>query len=119
VQSDGWYLASGVALEIPGAQVNYWNAVVFVSGWLLGLRIIRGYDAHLHPGKRLMKCALLAAVFFAIHQLAGRQWVYGLLMVMAASIALLHGYWFHYRHGIHWRTAEPREEYLRLIGKLK
>ena len=51
VQSDGWYLASGVVLEIPGAQVNYWNAVVFVSGWLLGLRIIRGYDATSVPAR--------------------------------------------------------------------
>jgi len=112
-------VASGVSLERQGAEVNYWDAVVFDSGWLIGLRIFRGYDAHVHPRKRLIKFALLAVVFFAIHQLAGRQWFIGLLMVMAAGIAILHGYWFHYRHRIHWRTAEPREEYLRLIGKLK
>ena len=33
------------------------------------------------------------------------------------GMAILHGYWFHFRYGIHWRTAEPREQYLRLIGK--
>ena len=99
--------------------MNYWDAVVFVSGWLIGQRAFRGYEAHVSPGKRLAKFALLAGVFFAIHQLAGRQWFYSLLIVMAAGMALLHGYWFHYRHGIHWRTAEPREKYLRLIGKLK
>lgn len=113
------YVASGVPLERQGSEVNYWDAVVFDSGWLIGLRIFRGYDAHVHPRKRLIKFALLAVVFFAIHQLAGRQWFFGLLMVMVVGIAILHGYWFHYRHGIHWRTAEPREEYLRLLGKLK
>ncbi len=99
--------------------MNYLDAVVFLSGSLIGLWIFRGYDAHVRPRKRVIKFALVAAVFFAIHQLAGRQWFYGLLMVMAAGIALLHGFWFHHRHGIHWRTAEPREQYLRLIGKLK
>ncbi len=99
--------------------MNYWDAVVFVSGWLVGQWLFRGYEAHVRPSKRLVKLVLLAVVFFAIHQLAGRLWFYGLLMVMAVGTAVLHGYWFHYRHGIHWRTAEPREKYLRLIGKLK
>ncbi len=99
--------------------MNYWDAVVFVSGWLIGLRVFRGYDAHISLGRRLTKFVLLAAVFAAVHQFAGRPWFYGLLVVMAAGMALLHGYWFHYRHGIHWRTAEPREKYLRLIGKLR
>ncbi|MEJ2263719.1 MAG: hypothetical protein P8X95_09755 [Anaerolineales bacterium] len=26
-------------------------------------------------------------------------------------------YWFHFRHGVHWRTAEPRDRYLQLIGE--
>ena len=99
--------------------MSYWDAAVFVTGWLIGLRVFRGYDAHVRPSRRLIKFGLLAVVFFAIHRLAGRQWFYGVLLVMAAGIAFLHGYWFHYRHGIHWRTAEPREKYLRLIGKLK
>ena len=99
--------------------MNYWDAVIFVSGWLVGQWVFQGYEAHVRHSKRLVKLVLLAAVFFAIHQLAGRGWFYGLLMVMAACMAILHGYWFHYRHGIHWRTAEPREQYLRLIGRLK
>lgn len=61
------YVASGVPLERQGSEVNYWDAVVFVSGWLIGLRIFREYDAHVHPRKRLIKFALLAVVFFAIH----------------------------------------------------
>ena len=109
----------GVTHETKGAQVKYWDAVIFASGWLVGQWVFRGYEAHVRPGKRLLKLVLLAGVFFAIHQLAGRPWFYGLLILMATGMAILHGYWFHYRHGIHWRTAEPREKYLRLIGKLK
>jgi hypothetical protein len=99
--------------------VNYWDALVFASGWLIGQLVFSGYEAHVRPRKRMIKFAFLAAVFFAVHQLVGRQWFYGLLIAMAAGIALLHGYWFQHRHGIHWRTAEPRERYLRLIGKPK
>ena len=99
--------------------MKYWDAVIFVSFWLGGQWVFRGYEAHVRPSKRLVKLILLAVVFFAIHQVAGRTWFYAILMAMTTGMAILHGYWFHYRHGIHWRTAEPREKYLRLIGKLK
>jgi len=95
----------------------YLDAAVFVAGWLVGQVVFAGYEAHVRPMKKLTKLLVLAAVFFAIHQLAGRTWFYGALAVLATGIGVLHGYWFHHRHGIHWRTAQPREEYLRLIGK--
>lgn len=60
---------------------------------------------------------MLAPVLFAVHWLTGRVWFYGLLALMTAGIAILHGYWFHYSNGIHWRTAEPLDRYLELIGK--
>ena len=72
--------------------MNYLDAVVFLSGSLIGLWIFRGYDAHVRPRKRVIKFALVAAVFFAIHQLGGRQWFYGMLIAMAAGIAILHGF---------------------------
>ncbi len=100
-------------------QVNYWDAVFFVSGWAIAQWVFRGYEAHVRPSKRVAKFVLLALVFAAVHLLAGRWWFYALLALMAACIAFLHGYWFHYRHGIHWRTAEPSDRYLRLIGKLR
>jgi len=99
--------------------VAYWDAVLFISGWLAGQWVFRGYEAHVRPSKKLVKLVLLTVVFFGIHQVMGRLWFYGLLLLMAACMAFLHVYWFQYRHGIHWRTAEPREKYLRLIGKLK
>ena len=95
----------------------YWDVAFFTSVWLTAQWIFRGYEAHVPLSKKLAKFALLAFVFFAIHQVAGRAWFYSLLAVMAVGIGLLHGYWFHYRHGIHWRTAEPRNKYLNLIGK--
>ena len=107
------------ALEREHESMNYWDAIIFVSSWLVGQWVFGGYEAHVRPTKRLAKFVLLGVVFFSIHQLAGRQWFYGLLALMAVGMSVLHVYWFQYRHGIHWRTAQPRERYLRLIGKLK
>ena len=100
-----------------GVRLNLLDAAIFLTGWIIGQWVFQGYEAHVVLGKKLAKLIVLAVVFFAIHRWAGRQWFYGLLAVMALSISVLHGYWFHYRNGIHWRTAEPREKYLRLIGK--
>jgi hypothetical protein len=66
--------------------------------------------------RRAAKFAFLFIIFFAIRYFIGRGLFYGLLL-MAMGIGILHGYWFHVRHGIHWRTAEPRDRYLQLIGE--
>ena len=64
-----------------------------------------------------MKLAVLSGLFLLLHHLAGRIWAFALLGVMTLGMIALHGYWFQYLNGIHWRTAEPRDKYLRLIGK--
>lgn len=33
------------------------------------------------------------------------------------GIGILHGYWLRYHNSVHWRTAEPRDEYLEFIGE--
>ncbi len=66
--------------------------------------------------KRIMKLAILLVVLVAVHLMTGRIGFYGLLGILTVGMAVLHGYWFHYRHGIHWRTVEPKDRYLALIG---
>lgn len=90
---------------------------IFFAGWLLAQFLFSGYEAHVPLAKRITKFLVLFVIFLAIDYFIGRWAFYGLLLLMTAAIAILHGYWFHHRHGIHWRTAEPRDEYLRLIGE--
>jgi hypothetical protein len=90
---------------------------VMVLGWGVAQRLFHGYEAHVPWPKRLAKLATLVLVFSVVHTLGGRRAFYGLLGLMTGAIGVLHGYWFQHRHGIHWRTAEPRQRYLALIGQ--
>ncbi|HAA53914.1 MAG TPA: hypothetical protein DCE42_04125 [Myxococcales bacterium] len=92
------------------------DCVMFIGGWCLGQLIFRAYEAHVSLHKRIAKCIILLVLFVCIRWFVGRWGFYSLLGVMTLGIGILHGYWFHYKHGVHWRTAEPRERYLRLIG---
>lgn len=89
---------------------------LFLGGWLLAQALFDGYERHEPWSKRLTKMAVMFVVLLVVRLVIGRAAYYGLLLVASVGIAILHGYWFHYRHGIHWRTAEPRDKYLALIG---
>lgn len=95
----------------------YLDMTIFFGGWLVAQILFKGYEAHVPWVKRISKLAVLFLIFLAIYYFWGRWVFYGLLGLMAVGIGILHGYWFHVRHGIHWRTAEPCEKYLRLIGE--
>jgi hypothetical protein len=90
---------------------------VFFAGWVTGQLIFHAYEAHVPITKRAAKLLAMTGVFAIVHVVLGRRFFYGLLALMTTGMTVLHGYWFHYRHGIHWRTAEPREKYLQLIGR--
>lgn len=94
----------------------YLDMSILVAGWFAAQVVFHGYEAHVPIVKRTAKLFVLFVVFLAIHLFAGRWLFFALLLLMAVGIGVLHGYWFHYRHGVHWRTAEPRDEYLQLIG---
>ena len=89
---------------------------VLWSGWFIAQLLFQGFEAHVPWSKRLSKLLIISLVLAAVHRWLGRPFFYGLLLLMSVGIAILHGYWFHYRHGIHWRKAEPRDKYLELIG---
>jgi O-antigen/teichoic acid export membrane protein len=94
------------------------DVLVFSAGWLLAQALFSGYEQHVPLAKRLAKFVVLLLAFVAVRAIAGRTAFYVLLGAMTAAIAVLHGYWFHRRHGVHWRTAEPRDRYFKLIGAI-
>jgi len=97
-------------------MIELMDFLVFFGGWGIAQMVFSGYEAHVPGSKRLLKILILGAIFGLVHVLVGRWLFYSLLGTMALGIAILHGYWFHWRNGIHWRKAEPRDKYLRLIG---
>ena len=98
-----------------GSMAPGFDLLFYFAGWVAGQLIFHGYEAHGPPVKRLAKLSVMALIFAAVRIACGRRFFYGLLALMTAGMAVLHGYWFHHRHGIHWRTAEPRGRYLQLI----
>ena len=92
---------------------------LFLFVWAIAQSVFRAYEAHVSKQKRLLKLAALLAVLAAVHLTVGRIGFYAFLGLLTAGMILLHGYWFHCRHGIHWRTAEPKDRYLTLIGAKK
>lgn len=95
----------------------YLDTMIFFAVWSLAQWIFRGYEAHVPYKRRLAKLTLLTLSVAMVYSIAGRLWFYALLIVMTLTLLVVHAYWFHHRHGIHWRTAEPRDDYLRLIKK--
>ena len=94
----------------------YFDLFFLFAGWLIAQFVFHGYEAHVPLSKRLTKFGIIFIIFAIIHYVGNRALFYGLLGIMTLGIAFLHGYWFHIRHGIHWRKAEPRDKYLKLIG---
>lgn len=97
-------------------QAFWLDLALFLGGWGLGQWLFHGYEAHISLPRKLLKLAFLSILLLGIRQGLGREFFYGLLGLLSLGIAGLHGFWFHWRHGIHWRKAEPRDRYLRLIG---
>ena len=95
----------------------YFDIALYVSIWVGAQIAFHGYEAHVSLAKRITKFLVLSCLLFAIYRYAGRAYFYGVLGLLSVGIGILHGYWFHYKHGIHWRKAEPREKYYQLIGK--
>ncbi len=68
--------------------------------------------------KRIGKLVVIMAVLYGVGIVGGRWAVYGLLLLMAAGMTVLHAWWFP-KHGVNGLTAEPYDRYLRLIGKAR
>ena len=92
------------------------DIAVFLVAWGVAQLMFQGYAAHVSWTRRAAKLAVMLVVLYVAHGLGGRYAFYGVVAFATVGMMVLHLYWFHVRHGIHWRTAEPREKYLELIG---
>ncbi len=99
-------------------EIGAVDLVVVIGGWAAGNVVFNGFEQHLPWHRRLLKLVAMLTVFTAVGVLGGRVAFYVLLAVVGFGITVLHAWWFP-KHGIHWRTAEPRERYLDLIGRMK
>lgn len=92
--------------------------MIVVSGWLAGNVLFRAFERHVSVRKRVAKLAVILVVLYGVGMIGGRWAMYGLLLVMAAGMTVLHAWWFP-KHGVNGVTAEPYDRYLRLIGKTR
>ena len=94
------------------------EVLIVITGWAFGNVLFNAYERHVPPMRRLLKLLVLIGFVCLLHVL-GESWlVFSVLALMALGMILLHGWWFP-KHGIHWRTAEPYDEYLKLTEKMK
>ena len=89
-----------------------------ITGWAIGNVLFNAYERHVPPVRRLLKLLILIGLVCLLHVIGGRWLVFTVLALMALGMAVLHVWWFP-KHGIHWRTAEPYDEYLKLTKKMK
>ena len=94
------------------------EVLVLVAGWALGNIVFNAYERHVPPIRRLAKLGFLIGLVCLLHIIGGRLLVVAALAVGLAGMVVLHGWWFP-KHGIHWRTAEPYDDYLKLIKQMK
>jgi Mg/Co/Ni transporter MgtE len=94
------------------------DLVVFLAVAIAANVVFDGFERHLPLRRRAAKLAALAAVLATIGHFAGRAAFWGVIAALTLAQIVLHAWWFP-RHGVHWRTAEPRERYLALISGLK
>lgn len=94
------------------------EVLILIAGWALGNIVFSAYERHVPPLKRLAKLAFLIGLVVLLHIIAGRALVVSAFAVLIVGMIFLHGWWFP-KHGIHWRTAEPYEDYLKLIKRMR
>ena len=94
------------------------EVLIVITGWAIGNVLFNAYERHVPPVRRLLKLLILIGLVCLLHVIGGRWLVFTVLALMALGMAVLHGWWFP-KHGIHWRTAEPYDEYLKLTKKMK
>jgi hypothetical protein len=80
--------------------------------------VFKNFDKHLGAARRISKLVVLTAILTFIGILFGRQIYWGVIFIMTIGQIILHG-WYFPMHGVNGLTAEPYDEYLALINKMK
>jgi hypothetical protein len=92
----------------------WFDLAVVMSIFAFGNATFGRFEEHKPRGRRVLKIALVSAVFVGVAATAGRLWAYVLLSLPLLAAAYVHIVWLP-RHGINGWTAEPRDKYLELV----
>ncbi len=96
-----------------------WFDISLVMSLCLVGHILFGHFEDYKPKwRRILKVVLATAIFASIATWCGRVWAYGFLTIPLIGALLIHCWWLP-KHGIHGWTGEPRDKYLKLVGKKK
>jgi predicted MFS family arabinose efflux permease len=97
-------------------QVYWFDLVVYLAIYVIGAICFGRFEDWKPRWRRVLKVVLVTAVFVSLLQIGGRPWAWGLIGLMLCAAAYVHLVWLP-QHGINGWTAEPREEYLRLVAR--
>jgi hypothetical protein len=91
--------------------------VLMIAGTAYFL-VFNNFEKHLPAQKRVTKLFTVVGVLAVIGVLFGRFAFWGVITLMTIGQVYLHG-WYFPKHGINGLTAEPHDQYLKVIEKMK
>jgi hypothetical protein len=94
-----------------------WFDVALILGiFAFGSVFFGRFEQHKPRWRRALKVAVMSAFFVVLAQTLGRAWSTGFLGLAATGAAVIHLWWLP-KHGINGWTAEPYDEYLKLVTR--
>jgi hypothetical protein len=96
--------------------MNLWiDAAAMATLFALGNILFGHFEERTPKWRRILKFFLMTGGIVAISATAGRPWSIGVVAVLLAVVAVIHGWWLP-KHGIHPLTGEPKAKYYALRG---
>ena len=99
-------------------QIGVIDFVIVIAGWIVGNVVFNNFEKHLPLYRRLLKLLAILIMFLVVGAFGGRIAFYLLLLLFAIGMTILHAWWFP-KHGIHGIRAEPYDQYLELISRIR
>ena len=99
-------------------SINLVDISIVIVGIIIGNIFFNNFEKHLPIYRRILKLFIVLLVLITVGVFLGRIFFYGLLLLTTIGQIILHT-WYFPKHGINGLTAEPYEEYLDLIEKMK
>lgn len=94
----------------------WFDVAVVMSIFAVGTVLFGRFVQHEPRWRRVLKQGVVLAVVLFLEATSGRAWALGVLVLPALAAAYVHLRWLP-KHGINGWTAEPYDEYLKLVTK--
>jgi len=92
--------------------------IVFVIAVIAYFFVFNNFEKHLPFIRRIIKLFVVIGTLAVIGILFGRVLFWGIIFVMTVGQVILHG-WYFPKEGINGLTAEPYDQYLATIQRMK